>query len=217
MVEFQGWVAIWCDWLESEGKVWSLTERDDKQHTKETFGRLEASLNTYWEHKAPETETSAGRNKNKASGTSGEKRHKVNGLLSLWKYDDKQGQRGIGVRWKSRGYMPPEPKLGGFFPLERDLIAEDFASHSSFRNSRNHKQASSLRENCSVGIIWYYEVFEIRSGLILKNFVCEEDFNVKSGFSRQPMIIWEKCDLFPSPCKCFRCRILDNPFYSVKQ
>lgn len=61
----------------------SLAESDDKQHTKETFGRLEASLNTHREHKAPETETSAGRNKNKASETSWGKRHKVNGLSSL--------------------------------------------------------------------------------------------------------------------------------------
>lgn len=51
-----------------------------------------------------------------------------------------------------------ESKLGAW---ERGLVTDNPSSHSTFRNSGNHKLPSSLSVMRSTVIMWYFEVFKI--------------------------------------------------------
>ena len=59
-------------------------------------------------------------------------------------------------------------------PQERGLITEGSASHSTFRNSGNHKETCSLGAKYSVWKISYNEIFKIWWSSVIKSFICEE-------------------------------------------
>lgn len=43
-----------------------------------------------------------------------------------------------------------------------------------FCKARNNKQGCTLRAKCSIGIMWYYELFNVWWSLVIKSLVCEK-------------------------------------------
>lgn len=81
-----------------------------------------------------------------------------------------------------------------FVPQQKGLKAEGSACHSTFKYSRNHNKACSLRVKRFNRVIQYYKIIIIRWGPII--LVCitiiilvckEEDFKSDPGFNRKPV------------------------------
>lgn len=78
-------------------------------------------------------------------------------------------------KFPNRGCLSPKPN-GGFGKQTVERKEEIWRPYLLFYfcKARNNKQGCTLRAKCSIGIMWYYELFNVWWSLVIKSLVCEE-------------------------------------------